>query len=47
MASRTFAKRVVLERWFLHAHEPALRLADPEPRVALPAHGERSASAGR
>jgi hypothetical protein len=33
--SRRFARRVVLDRWFLHAHEPSLRMA------------ERSASAGR
>ncbi len=30
LASRTFARRVVIERWFLHTHEPALRLAEPE-----------------
>jgi flavin-dependent dehydrogenase len=33
--SRRFARRVVLDRWFLHAHEPSLRMAE---RPASAAH---------
>jgi len=29
MASRQFARRVVIERWFLHMHEPALAATEP------------------
>lgn len=35
LASRQFARRVVIERWFLHMHEPALPAAAPPPeRIA-------------
>jgi flavin-dependent dehydrogenase len=31
LASRTFARRVVLDQWFLHRHEPALVVSGPVP----------------
>jgi len=38
LASKQFARRVVIERWFLHMHDPALpaALVSPEEITAAP-----------